>query len=155
MSRTELDISQVNGLTTDLANIEIEIANIGNGASGYSGYSGATGAGASGYSGYSSASGYSGYSGTVGAGAITLSNMANLAANSIIGNNTGSITTPLALSITQANTLLLAQPRGTTSTLMTGATTALTVSSTRQQIFTGSGATVQTVTYQTQLLFHL
>jgi hypothetical protein len=41
MSRTELDISQVNGLTTDLANIEIEIANIGNGASGYSGYSGA------------------------------------------------------------------------------------------------------------------
>ena len=110
--------------------------------SGYSGYSSA-----SGYSGYSgvSTSGYSGYSGTVGAGAITLSNMANLAANSIIGNNTGSITTPLALSITQANTLLLARPCGTTSVAMTGATTTLTVSSTRQQIFTGSGATVQTV----------
>lgn len=43
---------------------------------------------------------------TVGAGAITLAKMANLAANSIIGNNTGSAATPLALTAAQVKTLL-------------------------------------------------
>ena len=37
---------------------------------------------------------------------ITLASMANLAANSIIGNNTGSPATPLALSVSQTKTLL-------------------------------------------------
>jgi hypothetical protein len=40
------------------------------------------------------------------AGAIALSNMANLAASSIIGNNTGSPATPLALSASQVKSLL-------------------------------------------------
>jgi len=43
---------------------------------------------------------------TIQAGAIALSNMANLAASSIIGNNTGSPATPLALSASQVKSLL-------------------------------------------------
>lgn len=43
---------------------------------------------------------------TVQAGAVNLSKMANLAANSIIGNNTGSSATPLALTATQVKSLL-------------------------------------------------
>ena len=54
MARTELDITQVRGLETDLANIENEIANIGSSTSGYSGYSGTNGIiGSNGISGYS------------------------------------------------------------------------------------------------------
>lgn len=43
---------------------------------------------------------------TLVAGAVTLSKMANLAANSIIGNNTGSPATPVALTASQVKTLL-------------------------------------------------
>jgi trimeric autotransporter adhesin len=43
---------------------------------------------------------------TIAAAAVTLAKMANLAANSIIGNNTGSGATPIALSISQVKTLL-------------------------------------------------
>lgn len=43
---------------------------------------------------------------TVVAAAITLAKMANLAANSIIGNNTGAPATPLALTAAQVKTLL-------------------------------------------------
>lgn len=43
---------------------------------------------------------------TISAGSVTLAKMANLAANSIIGNNTGSATTPLALTPAQVKTLL-------------------------------------------------
>jgi hypothetical protein len=42
----------------------------------------------------------------VDAGAITLAKQANLAANSIQGNNTGSAATPIALTIAQTKTLL-------------------------------------------------
>lgn len=43
---------------------------------------------------------------TIAAGAVTLAKMANLAANSIIGNNTGSPATPIALTTAQVKTLL-------------------------------------------------
>jgi hypothetical protein len=43
---------------------------------------------------------------TIGAGAVTLPKMANLAAHTIIGNNTGTSATPLALSGTQVTAML-------------------------------------------------
>lgn len=43
---------------------------------------------------------------TIDAGAVALSNMANLVANSLIGNNTGSAATPVALTASQVKTLL-------------------------------------------------
>jgi hypothetical protein len=46
------------------------------------------------------------FTSTIGAGAVTLAKMANLAANSIIGNNTGSPATPVAMTVAQTRTLL-------------------------------------------------
>lgn len=43
---------------------------------------------------------------TIAAGSVTLAKMANLAANSIIGNNTGTAATPIALTAAQVKTLL-------------------------------------------------
>ena len=43
---------------------------------------------------------------TIDNGAVSLAKMANLAANSLIGNNTGSASTPVALSASQVRTLL-------------------------------------------------
>jgi hypothetical protein len=47
---------------------------------------------------------------TIQAGAVSLSKMANLAANSIIGNNTADPASPLALSISQVKSLLAIGP---------------------------------------------
>lgn len=51
-------------------------------------------------------SGTGSFATTIANGAVTLSKMANLAANSIIGNNTGSPGTPLALSVSDVKSLL-------------------------------------------------
>lgn len=45
---------------------------------------------------------------TIGAGKVTLAKMANLASNSILGNNTGAGTTPIALTGTQVTAMLSA-----------------------------------------------
>lgn len=52
------------------------------------------------------ASGPGSVAGTIAASAVSLAKMADLAANSIIGNNTGSPATPLALTAAQAKTIL-------------------------------------------------
>lgn len=62
----------------------------------------------------------------IGAGKVTLAMQANLAANSLIGNNTGSPATPLALTISQVKTLLAITPADL-SGLGTGVATALAV----------------------------
>lgn len=51
-------------------------------------------------------SGTGSFATTIAAGVVTLAMQANLAANSIIGNNTGSPATPIALTPTQVKTLL-------------------------------------------------
>lgn len=51
-------------------------------------------------------SGTGSFAATIAAGAVTLGKMANLAANSIMGNNTGAAATPLALTAAQVKTLL-------------------------------------------------
>ena len=51
-------------------------------------------------------SGTGSFAATIGAGTVTLAKMANLAANSIIGNNTGAGATPIALTVAQTKTLL-------------------------------------------------
>lgn len=43
---------------------------------------------------------------TIGNGAVSLAKMANLAANSFLGNNTGGAATPIAMTVAQAKTLL-------------------------------------------------
>lgn len=54
---------------------------------------------------------------TISSGVVSLSKMANLAANSIIGNNTGISATPLALTVAQVKTML-----GVTSGTVTNVT---------------------------------
>jgi hypothetical protein len=79
--------------------------------------------------------------GTIQSGAVTLAKMANLAANSIIGNNTGSPATPIALTTAQVKTLL-AIAAGDVSGLGTLATQSGTFSGTSSGTNTGD----QTIT---------
>ncbi len=78
---------------------------------------------------------------TIGAGAISLSKMANLAANSIMGNNTGSPAAPLALTAAQIATMLNTQALFTLTT--TGSSGAATYSGGTLNIpqYSGGGAT--------------
>jgi hypothetical protein len=93
---------------------------------------------------------------TIANGAVSLAKMANLAANSVIGNATGSSATPTAVSMVstatastvvfrdgnanfQANNII----ENVTTIVTAGTTTTLTVASTKSQQFTGS--TTQTV----------
>jgi hypothetical protein len=66
----------------------------------------AGGGGISALTGDVTASGTGSVAATIGAGTVTLAKMANLAANSIIGNNTGSPATPIALTAAQVKTEL-------------------------------------------------
>ena len=93
---------------------------------------------------------------TIGAATVTLSKLANLAANSVIGNITGSPTTPTAVSLTVAANATSIPLRNTdlnifannfisqsTTTATAAGTSTLTSASTYLQQFTGS--TTQTV----------
>lgn len=93
---------------------------------------------------------------TIANAAVTLAKMASLAANSVIGNLTGSGATPVAVPATAAATASTVMTRdgsantranafavGVTTTATAAATTTLTVASTQFQQFTG--ATTQTV----------
>jgi len=83
--------------------------------------------------------------GTIQSGAVTLGKMANLAANSIIGNNTGSPATPLALTTAQVKTLL-AIAAGDVSGLGTLATQSGTFSGTSSGTNTGDQTTIAGIT---------
>jgi hypothetical protein len=88
---------------------------------------------------------------TLGAGVVALSNLASLAANSLIGNSTGSSATPTAVPMSQAasassvpirdanqNLYANAFIDGGTSTATSGGTTTLVASSSPFQQFTGT-----------------
>jgi hypothetical protein len=90
---------------------------------------------------------------TIANSAVTLAKLANLAANSVIANITGSAAVPAAVAAVvtatansvvvrdaNANTKANAFISGTSSTVTAGATTTLTAASTAQQLFTGTAA---------------
>jgi len=85
------------------------------------------------------ASGTGSVAATIASGAVTLAKQANLAANSIVGNNTGSPATPIALTTAQVKTLL-AIAAGDVSGLGTLATQNGTFSGTSSGTNTGDNA---------------
>jgi hypothetical protein len=100
------------GLSIFLTNIPVTLLNSGTGAvsgaywDGTGHWSTPSGAGLTGLTGDVLAVGPGSVPGTIQAGAVTLAKQANLAANSIEGNNTGSAATPIALTAAQTKTLL-------------------------------------------------
>ena len=87
----------------------------------------------------------SGATWTIDAATVTLAKMANLAANSIIGNNTGGAATPTALTTAQVKTLL-AIASGDVSGLGTLATQSGTFSGTSSGTNTGDQTTIVGIT---------
>jgi hypothetical protein len=73
-------------------------------------------------------SGTGSFAATIGSSSVSLAKMANLAANSIIGNNTASSTTPVALTASQVKTLLsLSNVENTALSTWAGSTNITTV----------------------------
>lgn len=104
-----------------------------------------------------SGSGTGSFATAIGSNKVTLGMLATLAANSVIGNSTGSVATPTAISMTTTATANAIVRRdgntnafannfldGYASTATVAGTTTLTVTSARKQNFTG--VTTQTVT---------
>ena len=100
-------------------------------------------------------SGTGSFATTLAASIVGLSNMANLAANSVIGNATGSAATPTAVSMlatatassvalrdTNANVSAANMLEGYTTTATAAGTTTLLVSSNYQQFFTGTSTQI-------------
>jgi len=86
-------------------------------------------------------SGVSSFATTIAAGSVTLAKMANFAANSIMGNNTGTNSAPIALTATQTKTLLaLNNVQNTALSTWTGSTSITTIG-------TLSSLTVGTMTF--------
>jgi hypothetical protein len=85
------------------------------------------------------------YATTIAAASVTLAKMANLAANSIIGNNTGSAATPIALTAAQVKALL-AIASTDVSGLGTLATQSGTFSGTHSGTSSGTNTGDQTIT---------
>jgi len=77
---------------------------------------------------------------TIAAAAVTLAKMANLAANSIIGNNTGSAATPVALTASQVKTLLAIGAADVAAGTFTGAFTIAGGASTSLTLSQSSGS---------------
>lgn len=80
---------------------------------------------------------------TIAAGSVTLAKQANLAANSIIGNNTGSSATPIALTVAQVNALI--GPMTTGGDIIYGGASGVPTrlaNGSAGQVLTSSGTTV-------------
>lgn len=79
------------------------------------------------------------FAATIGANKVTLAQMATLAANSIIGNNTAGAVTPIALSTSQVKTLLsLNLVENTALSTWTGATSVTTLGTITTGTWTGT-----------------
>lgn len=93
-------------------------------------------------------------SASVDAGHVTLARMANLAANSIIGNNTGGAAVPIALSAAQVSTLLglgTMSTQAASAVAITGGTVnGATVGATTPAAVTGTNVVVNTNLFRRQ-----
>lgn len=87
------------------------------------------------------------FAATIAAGAVSLVKMANLAANSIIGNNTGSPATPIALTATQTKTLLsLNNVENTALSTWAGSTSLTTLGTVATGVWSAGAITTNSAT---------